>query len=84
MDIGPARNLLSAPKLPVKYLLSAGSLLSKRSTGAADIQKFYGDSAPNFMLNESKVANFGASDLQASDFAPLHAVHATERRESVN
>lgn len=31
----------------MKYLLSAGSLLSKQLTGAADINKFYGDSAPN-------------------------------------
>ncbi|PKV14055.1 IucA/IucC family protein [Xanthomonas prunicola] len=47
IDIGPARRLLAAPRLPVKYLLSAGSLLSKQLTGAADINKFYGDSAPN-------------------------------------
>lgn len=50
VDTGPADTLLGAPKLPVKYLLSAGSLLSKQTTGAADIQKFYGASAPNFML----------------------------------
>lgn len=50
VDTGPAHTLLSAPKLPVKYLLSAGSLLSKQTTGATDIQKFYGTSAPNFML----------------------------------
>ncbi|MCC8470139.1 IucA/IucC family protein [Xanthomonas phaseoli] len=47
IDIGPAHRLLAAPRLPVKYLLSAGSLLSKHLTGAADINKFYGDSAPN-------------------------------------
>lgn len=47
IDIGPARRLLAAPRLPVKYLLSAGSLLSKQLTGATDINKFYGDSAPN-------------------------------------
>ena len=35
----------------MKYLLSAGSLLSKRVTGASDINKFYGDSGPNFMLH---------------------------------
>ena len=35
----------------MKYLLSAGSLLSKRATGAADINKFYGYSGPNFMLD---------------------------------
>ncbi|MCL1559915.1 IucA/IucC family protein [Xanthomonas nasturtii] len=47
IDTGPARRLLAAPRLPVKYLLSAGSLLSKQRTGATDINKFYGDSAPN-------------------------------------
>lgn len=49
MDIAPARALLDADALPVKYLLSAGSLLSKQATGAADINKFYGQSGPNFM-----------------------------------
>ncbi len=53
VDIAPAQALLGAPKLPVKYLMSAGSLLSKQTTGAADIQKFYGDSAPNFMLADA-------------------------------
>lgn len=43
------RFLLEAPKLPVKYLLSAGSLLSKERSGAADINKFYGYSAANFL-----------------------------------
>ncbi|WP_285448003.1 IucA/IucC family protein [Xanthomonas sp. LMC-A-07] len=47
IDTAPARRLLAAPQLPVKYLLSAGSLLSKQHTGARDINKFYGDSAPN-------------------------------------
>nr|WP_266159021.1 IucA/IucC family protein [Dyella silvatica] len=50
IDTAPAHALLSAPWLPVKYLLSAGSLLSKQATGATDINKFYGDSGPNFML----------------------------------
>lgn len=49
VDTAPARALLDAPRLPVKYLMTAGSLLSKNRTGAADIQKFYGNSAPNFM-----------------------------------
>ncbi|WP_369928246.1 IucA/IucC family protein [Xanthomonas sp. NCPPB 2632] len=49
LDIAPARRLLDAPHLPVKYLLSAGSLLSKAASGAADINKFYGESGPNFM-----------------------------------
>lgn len=47
IDTAPARRLLAAPRLPVKYLLSAGSLLSKQLTGATDINKFYGNSAPN-------------------------------------
>ena len=50
IDTRPAQRLLGAAWLPVKYLLSAGSLLSKRQTGASDINKFYGDSGPNFML----------------------------------
>lgn len=53
IDIQPAEQLLQAPWLPVKYLLSAGSLLSKRLTGASDINKFYGDSGPNFMLADA-------------------------------
>ena len=56
IDTGPAERLLQAPWLPVKYLLSAGSLLSKRVTGASDINKFYGDSGPNFMLADDGVA----------------------------
>ncbi|MEX6503569.1 IucA/IucC family protein [Pseudomonas zhanjiangensis] len=44
------RFLLDSPYLPVKYLLSAGSLLSKEHCGAADINKFYGYSAANFLL----------------------------------
>ncbi|MBB3827020.1 IucA/IucC family protein [Xanthomonas arboricola] len=47
IDTAPARDLLAMPRLPVKYLLSAGSLLSKQLTGASDINKFYGNSAPN-------------------------------------
>ena len=31
----------------IKYLLYAGSLLSKEQSGATDINKFYGKSAPN-------------------------------------
>ena len=53
IDVQPARRLLAAERLPVKYLLSAGSLLSKQATGATDINKFYGDSGPNFLLNPS-------------------------------
>ncbi|WP_295962056.1 IucA/IucC family C-terminal-domain containing protein, partial [uncultured Xanthomonas sp.] len=55
IDTAPAQALLDAPTLPVKYLLSAGSLLGKQITGAADINKFYGDSAPN-LLREAALA----------------------------
>ncbi|WP_078083860.1 IucA/IucC family protein [Microbulbifer mangrovi] len=41
--------LLEQENLPIKYLLSAGSLLSKSRSGAADINKHYGLSAPNFL-----------------------------------
>lgn len=46
------RWLLDSPRLPVKYLLSAGSLFSKAHSGASDINKFYGNSAANFLLEE--------------------------------
>lgn len=41
--------LLEDDYLYVKYLLRAGSLESKTDTGATDINKFYGKSAPNFL-----------------------------------
>ncbi|MDC0661663.1 IucA/IucC family protein [Marinobacter sp. SS21] len=44
--------LLQAERLPAKYLLRAGSLESKASTGAADINKFYGETAPNFLRQD--------------------------------
>ena len=51
VDTDYARHyLLTQPKLPVKYLLCSGSLLSKAESGASDVNKFYGQSAPNFLL----------------------------------
>ena len=47
------RVLLDSRKLPVKYLLSAGSLFSKTHSGASDINKFYGYSAANFLLEDA-------------------------------
>jgi siderophore synthetase component len=41
--------LLEARYQPAKYLLSSGSLLSKSVSGASDINKFYGQTAPNFL-----------------------------------
>ncbi|MFC6670419.1 IucA/IucC family protein [Marinobacterium aestuariivivens] len=41
--------LLEAERLDAKYLLTAGTLQSKARSGAADINKHYGRSAPNFL-----------------------------------
>lgn len=43
------RVLLEAERLPLKCLLRAASLESKARTGAADVNKFYGETAPNFL-----------------------------------
>lgn len=49
-DVTLAREvLLQADRLPIKYLLTAATLLDKQATGAADVNKFYGQSAPNFL-----------------------------------
>ncbi|WP_392439295.1 IucA/IucC family protein [Edwardsiella piscicida] len=47
------RCLFEDPHQPVKYLLQSGSLLSKQASGAADINKFYGHSGPNFLRAET-------------------------------
>ncbi|MEV7934672.1 IucA/IucC family protein [Kitasatospora sp. NPDC088264] len=52
--IGPAgeplrTDLLEAERLPVKAMVSAGTLLSKQRSGAADINKHY-TSGPNYLL----------------------------------
>jgi siderophore synthetase component len=44
-----SRLLLEDPHLYLKYLLRAASLESKASTGASDVNKFYGKTAPNFL-----------------------------------
>lgn len=50
IDTTPAKqHLLEAERLPLKYLLRAASLESKDQTGAADVNKFYGLTAPNFL-----------------------------------
>jgi len=49
-DTALARQVLFAEEYqPVKYLLLSGSLLSKQASGAADINKYYGQSGPNFL-----------------------------------
>jgi len=49
-DVALARQvLLDDDYLYIKYLLSAATLLDKGKTGAMDVNKFYGKSAPNFL-----------------------------------
>lgn len=49
-DVALARHvLLEDERLPIKYLLIAATLAEKTETGAADVNKFYGRSAPNFL-----------------------------------
>ncbi|WP_322974586.1 IucA/IucC family protein [Actinacidiphila epipremni] len=53
---GPARALraavLDADRLPVKAMVTAGTLLSKQRSGASDINKFY-TFGPNYLLRET-------------------------------
>ncbi|MET8978437.1 IucA/IucC family protein [Streptomyces sp. NPDC004539] len=43
------RRVLEAPRLPVKAMVSAGTLLAKERSGAADVNKHYTD-GPNYLL----------------------------------
>lgn len=56
LDTGPAAvlraSVLDAPHLPVKAMVSAGTLLSKERSGAADINKHY-TTGPNYLLPRS-------------------------------
>ncbi len=42
--------LFGVPRLPVKTMLTAGTLMSKRRSGAADVNKHYGADGPNYLL----------------------------------
>lgn len=49
-DVALARaTLLEDDRLYLKYLLTAATLLDKTTTGATDVNKFYGKTAPNFL-----------------------------------
>ncbi|WP_194715309.1 IucA/IucC family protein [Noviherbaspirillum soli] len=53
-DVALARQvLLDDDYLYIKYLLTAATLLDKGTTGATDVNKFYGKSAPNFLRASS-------------------------------
>ena len=41
--------MLEAGRLPVKAMLTAGTLTDKSRTGARDINKFYGPPGPNYL-----------------------------------
>ena len=48
---GPLREaLLEETHFPIKYLLRAATLETRQAIGAADVNKAYGHSAPNFLL----------------------------------
>ena len=44
--------LLEARHFPIKYLLRAATLETREAIGAADVNKAYGHTAPNFLLGE--------------------------------
>ncbi|WNM50259.1 IucA/IucC family protein [Kitasatospora sp. CM 4170] len=70
--IGPAgaplrAALLDAERLPVKAMVTAGTLLSKQRSGAADINKHYTD-GPNYLLvNGSTHTGRGSHDHPPQD-----------------
>ena len=41
--------VLDADRLPGKAMLTAGTLQTKARSGAADINKFYGTTGPNYL-----------------------------------
>lgn len=47
------RILLQEDWLYIKYLLVAATLVDKQTTGAADVNKYYGRTAPNFLRETS-------------------------------
>lgn len=51
--------VLDAPRLPVKAMVTAGTLLSKERSGAADINKHY-TTGPNYLLPEGNEAKGNA------------------------
>ncbi|WP_322725423.1 IucA/IucC family protein [Streptomyces spongiae] len=51
--------VLDAPRLPVKAMVTAGTLLSKERSGAADVNKHY-TTGPNYLLPEGNAAKGAA------------------------
>ncbi|MGW7268995.1 IucA/IucC family protein [Streptomyces sp. NPDC054864] len=50
-------HVLDAPELPVKAMVTAGTLLSKERTGAADINKHY-TTGPNYLRHDHPRQNY--------------------------
>ncbi|MEQ4306251.1 hypothetical protein ABNF97_33540, partial [Plantactinospora sp. B6F1] len=44
--------VLTADRLPVKAMLTAGTLLPKQRTGCADINKYYLRTGPNYLRSD--------------------------------
>lgn len=64
-DIAFARRvLLEDEHLAIKYLLVAATLSDKKVTGAADVNKYYGKSAPNFLraIDPTTIGDGDAND----------------------
>lgn len=55
--------ILDAPHLPVKAMVSAGTLLSKERSGAADINKHY-TTGPNYLLHAAEQTEVPARDTR--------------------
>jgi hypothetical protein len=49
----PLRRALAADRLPVKAMVTAGTLVDKVRTGASDINKFYLTTGPNYLREDS-------------------------------
>ncbi|QNT79241.1 IucA/IucC family protein [Entomobacter blattae] len=54
IETAPARFFMADATMPVKYLLTAGTLLPKDYTDAADINKYYGWTSPNIFMDENE------------------------------
>jgi IucA / IucC family/Ferric iron reductase FhuF-like transporter len=51
---------LDAHRLPIKAMVTAGTLLSKQRSGAADVNKFYQRSGPNYLAGPDTSRTTGA------------------------
>jgi siderophore synthetase component len=50
-DFPLLQRILDAPRLPVKSMVTAGTLLPKERTGAVDVNTCYGTTAPSYLLD---------------------------------